>query len=79
VPAAKPSGGFAMKAALTFLSIFLLVDLLAFSDTAEASWRSTQTSVVNPNAVYCKEGKKRASHISKCPENRKGKQAKRNK
>jgi putative hemolysin len=69
-----------MKGALTFLTMWLLVDLLAFSlaGSAEASWRSTGTSVANPNAVYCKGGGRKAD-ISQCKENRKGpKQKKRN-
>ena len=62
-----------MKGALTFLSMWLLVGLLAFSlaGSAEASWRSTGKSVANPNAVYCKGGGRKAD-ISQCKENRKG-------
>ena len=59
-----------MKGGLTFLSIWCL---LAFSlaGSAEASWRSTGKSAVNPNAVYCKGGGHKAD-ISQCKENRKG-------
>src|SRR5262245_47210074 len=61
-----------MSKAFSFLALSLFVGLIIFAliDPVKASWKSTRGSIVNPNAVYCQDGTRRAD-INKCPENRK--------